>query len=111
MKIAISAQGNQKDSLTDSRFGRCKYFCIYDTDNNDFKAIVNIAEEKASGAGIQAANLVLKENIDVLITGNIGPYAYDVLTRSNINIFTIKTMTVSDAIDAYKENKLTEYNN
>lgn len=110
MKIAISSQGKENNSLMDSRFGRCKYFCIYDTEDNSLKTIENNAVNSNSGAGITAANLVLKENIDAVVTGNIGPNANEVLKKSNIKIFISDIKNISDIIDDYKENKLTGFN-
>ena len=111
MKIAISSQGKEENSLMDSRFGRCEYFCIYDIENDGFKVIENTAINSNAGAGIEAANLVLKENIDAIVTGNIGPHANEVLKRSNIKIFTSDVKKISDIINEYKENKLKEFNN
>ena len=106
MKIAISSQGKEENSLMDSRFGRCEYFCIYDIEDDGFKVIENTAINSNAGAGIEAANLVLKENIDAIVTGNVGPHANEVLKRSNIKIFTSDVKKISDIINEYKGNKL-----
>ena len=111
MKIAISSQGRKKNSLMDSRFGRCEYFCIYDIEDDSFKTIENTAVNSNAGAGIEAANLVLKESIDAVVTGNIGPHANEVLKKSNIKIFTSDVKRISDIINEYKGNKLKEFNN
>ena len=111
MKIAISSQGKEENSLMDSRFGRCEYFCIYDIENDGFKVIENTAINSNAGAGIEAANLVLKENIEAVVTGNIGPHANEVFKKSNIKIFTSDVKRISDIINEYKRNKLKEFNN
>ena len=111
MKIAISSQGKEENSLMDSRFGRCEYFCIYDIEDDGFKVIENTAINSNAGAGIEAANLVLKESIDAVVTGNIGPHANEVLKKSNIKIFTSDVKRISDIINEYKGNKLKELNN
>lgn len=111
MKIAISSQGKEENSLMDSRFGRCEYFCIYDIENDGFKVIENTAINSNAGAGIEAANLVLKESIDAVVTGNIGPHANEVFKKSNIKIFISDVKRISDIINEYKRNKLKEFNN
>lgn len=111
MKIAISSQGKEENSLMDSRFGRCEYFCIYDIEDDGFKVIENTAINSNAGAGIEAANLVLKESIDAVVTGNIGPHANEVFKKSNIKIFTSDVKRISDIINEYKRNKLKEFNN
>ena len=111
MRIAISSQGKKENSLMDSRFGRCEYFCIYDIENDGFKVIENTAINSNAGAGIEAANLVLKESIDAVVTGNIGPHANEVFKKSNIKIFTSDVKRISNIINEYKRNKLKEFNN
>ena len=39
MKIGISSDGENLDSFLDLRFGRCRYFVIYDTENNEVRAV------------------------------------------------------------------------
>ncbi|MBU7032623.1 MAG: NifB/NifX family molybdenum-iron cluster-binding protein, partial [Theionarchaea archaeon] len=41
MKIAIPAMGKTLDSEVDSRFGRCEYFIIVDTNSTEHYAISN----------------------------------------------------------------------
>jgi len=41
MKIAISSTGTDIDAQIDSRFGRCAYFLIVNTDDMSFKAFDN----------------------------------------------------------------------
>ena len=106
MKIAISSQGKEKESLIDLRFGRCTYFQIYDTDTEKLTAIENSAISSTGGAGIQAANLLLNENVDAVVTGILGPNAVQVLKASDVKIFTSGIKKISDIISDYKENKL-----
>lgn len=90
MKIAISAKSaNLKGNITDI-FGRCPYFIIVETKNKKIvktKAIKNTGAEQTTGAGIATAKLLAQNNIDAVITGNIGPRALDVLKQFKIRIF------------------------
>ncbi|RLG22247.1 dinitrogenase iron-molybdenum cofactor biosynthesis protein, partial [Methanosarcinales archaeon] len=43
MKIAISSSGEGLDAEFEPKFGRCKNFVIYDTENKTFKTISNPA--------------------------------------------------------------------
>ena len=43
MKIAITSEGNTLSSLIDSRFGRCAFFAIFDTDIQDTEFFPNPA--------------------------------------------------------------------
>lgn len=106
MKIVISSQGKEKNNLMDSRFGRCAYFYIYDTKTEKAEVVENEAVNSSGGAGIQAANLVVEKDIDVVITGNLGPNAIKVLKESNIKVLTSEIKPISNILDDYKEEKL-----
>ncbi len=90
MKIAISATGKGIDNDVDVRFGRCPYFLIIEIENEaikNSKAIENTAVQQSHGAGVSAAELVAKENVDAIITDNMGPRAFDVFRQFGIPIF------------------------
>jgi len=106
MKIIISSQSNKIDSLMDLRFGRCKYFCVYDTETKDIRYIENDAINASGGAGIQAANQVIKEDGEFVITGNLGPNASRVLENANIKVYITEVKKVVDIINDYNENRL-----
>ena len=51
MKIAITSQGSQLDSIIDQRFGRCSFFVIYDTEKQTSEFIQNPNKSIEEGAG------------------------------------------------------------
>ncbi len=110
MKIALTVTEKSENAKVDPRFGRCAYFLIYNDETGEKRFIDNTQNLNApQGAGIQASQNVLKENIEVLITGNVGPKAFNLLKSSNVKIFTgASNMTVDEAIQAYKDGKLQE---
>jgi predicted Fe-Mo cluster-binding NifX family protein len=106
MRICITSEGNNLDSKVDPRFGRCQYFIIADTDTLKFEAIPNPNIEAMGGAGIQSAQLVASEQIKVVLTGNVGPNAFQTLNAGGIDIYTGVSGSVKEAIAAYKSGKL-----
>jgi predicted Fe-Mo cluster-binding NifX family protein len=110
MKVGISAVGSTLDAEIDPRFGRCPYFIIVDPDTMEFKAIENSGASASGGAGIATAQAVAASGVDVLITGNCGPNAYQVLTASNIKVITEASGTVREAIRNFKSGKLQPVN-
>lgn len=108
MKIAISATGKNNSSLIDMRFGRCEYFQIHDVESGEIKIIKNEGQMASGGAGIAAAQQVIDEGADVVITGNLGPNAYRVLKSAEIKAFKVTNIPVEAGIRAYKECQLTE---
>ena len=59
MKIAISAEGDTQNSPVDPRFGRARWFVLYDSDSGQYEAVDNSASAEAmQGAGPKAAELL-----------------------------------------------------
>ena len=106
MKVVVSAEGVNKDSKLDKRFGRAKNFILFDSDKNSYELIDNTAKQGAHGAGPKAAQLVIENKADALITGNLGPKAYTVIDETNIETFRGKEVSVEKNIEYYLNNKL-----
>jgi predicted Fe-Mo cluster-binding NifX family protein len=111
MKIAIPASSDNLEANLDPRFGRCQYFLVVDSDSMDFNAIPNDSINAAHGAGIQAAQIIANMGVDVVITGNVGPNAFNVLFASGIKIVTGASGSIKDVIEKFKSGQLKEVKN
>lgn len=107
-KIAVSAVNPSLDALVDPRFGRCAYFLIVDPDTLKYEAIPNTSQNAAHGAGIQAAQIVSNRGVEAVLTGNIGPNAYQAISAGGIKIFTGVSSTVKEAVARYAKGELTQ---
>jgi predicted Fe-Mo cluster-binding NifX family protein len=92
----------------DPRFGRCPYFVIVDSETMEFEAVPNTASGSMSGAGIQAAQTVASKGTEVLITGNVGPNAFQALSAAGIKVVTGAFGNVREVIEKYKSGGLKE---
>jgi predicted Fe-Mo cluster-binding NifX family protein len=108
MKICISSTGNDLNADVDQRFGRCKYFLIIDLETMKTNVIPNESNLSSGGAGIQAAQIVTKQGVTSVITGNVGPNAFQILQAAGIKIFTGAEGTIKNAIENYTNGKLQE---
>ena len=108
MKICVSAVANSLDAQLDPRFGRCPYFVIVDSESMQFEAIPNMASGATGGAGIQAAQIIANKGVKVVITGNVGPNAFQALSAAGIKIVTGVFGTVREAVEKYKRGELRE---
>jgi len=109
MKIAITAQNPSPESPVDPRFGRAAWLMIYDPGSNSWESIDNSAGINAAhGAGIQAAQKVVDHQALALVTGAIGPKAFQSLTAAGIRIFHGASGTVREALKACQQGELSE---
>ena len=101
MKIAISATETSLDAPVDDRFGRCPCFVIADPEGWVHDMVENIHAERGSGAGIQAARLLIERGVSVVLTGRCGPNASETLAAAGIGIVTGCSGTVRQAVERY----------
>jgi len=108
MKICVTATANTLDAQIDPRFGRCSYFIIVDSETMQFEAIPNMAAGASGGAGIQAAQTIANKNVKLLITGNVGPKAFQALAAAGIEVATGVFGTAREAVEKYKNGELSK---
>lgn len=101
MKIAVSATGSELDAPMDERFGRCPCFVITETEGHRHDPVANPHAERGSGAGIQAARMLIERGVSVVLTGRCGPNAADTLAAAGVEIFTGYSGTVRQAIERF----------
>jgi predicted Fe-Mo cluster-binding NifX family protein len=111
MKIAVTAKGKEISSEIDLRFGRAKWIIVVDSQTGDFQAHDNAVNLNAvQGAGIQTGQNIANLDVEVVITGNVGPNAFKTLNAAGVTIFLAEEQTVQNAIDSFKEGKLKKVN-
>jgi predicted Fe-Mo cluster-binding NifX family protein len=112
MKIAVTSLGPDLNSSVDPRFGRAKYFVVWDTESNE----ISVADNKQNlnapqGAGIQAGRNVVELGAQSVVTGHVGPNAFATLQAVDVAVFTGATGTVAAAIDQFKAGALQRQEN
>ena len=106
MKICVTAQGNTLDAELDPRFGRCQYFLVVDPETLEFEAIQNPNLDATGGAGIQSGQFMANKQVGVIITGNVGPNAFQTLQAANIEVITGATGTIRGTLEQYNQGLL-----
>ena len=108
MKIAITSQGNDLQSQVDPRFGRARWFIIFDTETGQFDVHDNEQNVNAvQGAGIQASQNLSQYGASFLLTGHCGPNAFRTLSAAGIKVIVGVEGTVAEAIERFKRGELT----
>jgi predicted Fe-Mo cluster-binding NifX family protein len=106
MKIIVTANGTTLESPASPIFGRCPTFILVDTETMQYQAIANPALAAGGGAGIQAAQFVVGQGAQAIVTGNVGPNAFGVLQAAALPVYVIKDGTVRQAVEAYNAGQL-----
>lgn len=110
MKITVSASDKGPDAPFEPHFGRCAYFVIYDGDAGSYVSVPNPGSTAGGGAGIRAAQTVVEQGVGIVISGSIGPKAFQVLDRAGIKCYGAAGTSVRNCIAAYTKGSLRELN-
>jgi predicted Fe-Mo cluster-binding NifX family protein len=108
MRVAVTSSASDIEASVDGVFGRCAHFVIVDPDTMEWEAFSNEAARAGGGAGIQAAQFVVGKGVEAVITGNIGPNAFGVLSAAGVRAFCAPSGSVREAAEGYKAGVLTE---
>ena len=98
MKIAITSEGNSLESKIDSRFGRCAYFVIHDTNTKTTDFFANPARDASDGAGPKAVEFIASKGVKKVVAGEFGGKAKALLEKLNIEMQQEKDKTISEII-------------
>lgn len=100
MKVAISSKENTLESKLDSRFGRCSYFVIYNTNTKEIEFVVNPNKEANEGAGPASVKLIASYKVEKAISGEFGFKIKSLMNENNIQMIIIQEeKTIQEIID------------
>jgi predicted Fe-Mo cluster-binding NifX family protein len=88
VKTAFSTDGRSIDDPIAPAFGRCRNFVIVESGYEPVKVIPNPGTASAGGAGVQAAETLVRAGIVRLVTGSIGYNARPIFDAAGIEIVT-----------------------
>lgn len=109
MKVAVSATGNTLDALVHRQFGRCDWFVIFEHAQETTKTIENPYAGAETGAGIGCAQDLIEKGVDVVISGQLGPKAYDVFKEAGVEIYLAPPgISVQSAYEKFLSKELTK---
>jgi predicted Fe-Mo cluster-binding NifX family protein len=114
MKICVATmKGGGLDDFVSGVFGRCQTFTFVDVDENEkeiknFEVVQNEFAGAMGGAGIQAAQLVVNKKANIVIAGNFGPKAFQILSQVGMKIVSVQGINVRDAVVKYLNGELEE---
>lgn len=102
--VAISSEGPTLADMVDPRFGRAAGFIIASSENDSFQYLDNGNSQALSqGAGIETASRLSQEGVQVVLSGFVGPKAFQALQAAGIKICQdVQGMTVGEALEKFR---------
>ncbi len=104
MKIAVSVEENKTDVCPFA--ARSPYFLLYENGTSDI--VENPAAQAESGAGIQAAQFLIDNEVTHFIAVRVGGNAAEVFKAAGIPIYTSEHKTAAEDIAALEAGRLEE---
>ena len=111
MIIGIPIDKDSMEANVSANFGRANFFLIHNTESGKNDFLVNTAAQSAGGAGIKAAQMIVDNKVEALISPRLGLNAAEVINSQNIKLFQSIKGTIEDNLKALNENKLSPLNN
>ncbi len=109
MKACIPAEASGLEVQVCARLGRAPWFVLADTETGEMlRAIPNHQNKQAaSGAGVQAGQTIADSGAEAVLCTHAGPKAFRVLTAAGVDVYLGAEGTVSDAVQALTDGRLT----
>jgi predicted Fe-Mo cluster-binding NifX family protein len=110
MKLCVTSTGKDLDAMVNEHFGKADYFLIVNTETMKVLAIPNTAHSPGRGTGAGAAQLVLDNGADTVLTGVIGLNAFNALKVGLVDIYegASPQETVREAVERFKKGEYRE---
>lgn len=107
-KIAITSEGPSLDDQVDPRFGRAAGFVVVDLDTMETQYIDNgKSQMMAQGAGIQAAQIIARSGASWVLSGYVGPKAFQALAAAGLKVGqNLEGLTVREAVERFKSGSI-----
>lgn len=107
-RVVVTASGDRTDAPVDPRFGRAARLLLVDVASGRVeRALDNGGGVTATqGAGVQAAEAVVRLGAGALITGHCGPKAFRALQAAGVAVFTGAEGTVAEALQLFRDGRL-----
>jgi predicted Fe-Mo cluster-binding NifX family protein len=86
MIIAIAAPENHVKASVDPHFGRCDWYCIFDSETKKSEFIENPARHNHEKAGCNAADFLIEKGIKMAIAGRFGSKVVEMFRTRNVQM-------------------------
>jgi len=105
MKIAIPTRNNQ----VDEHFGHCESYTIFTIgEGNNIVSVESIPSPQGCGCKSNIASILKGKGVTVMLAGNMGGGALNVLNKHGIRVFRGTTGDVRKLTEAYLQGSISD---
>lgn len=97
MKIAVPT----RDNVVDNHFGHCAYYTIYTIEDNKVTGKETLPSPQCCGCKSNIAPILHEMGVEVMLAGNMGEGARNVLGRNSIAVIRGCSGPTDDLVEAY----------
>lgn len=106
MRVAIPVDENHPGTSVCASLARAPYYLIKDTESEELTFVENTAANSQGGAGVKAAQLLVDQKVDALLTPRCGQNAAEVLTAAKMEIYKTEYPSARENLEAFQSSSL-----
>lgn len=104
MKIAVPTRNNK----VDDHFGHCESYSIFSIEANTIQSVEMFPAPEGCGCKSDIAEVLQKKGVTVLLAGNMGAGALNVLQNEGITVLRGNSGDVRMVVEDYLQGKLSD---
>lgn len=104
MKVAIPTKG----SVVDDHFGHCEVYTVFTINDGKIMAEEMLPSPQGCGCKSNIASVLQQKEVTVMLAGNMGNGALNVLNRHGINVYRGCSGDVKKLTEAYLNGQLSD---
>lgn len=109
MRVLIPLEEEKK--FVCQAFGRAPFFMVRDLESGKDEILENPAKDAEGGAGIKAAQFIVDNNVDAVITMRLGQNSADVFKMAEIDILKAQGCDIEENFKMFSDKTLRPLNN
>lgn len=102
MKVLVATDGRTLESRISRRFGKAGWYLVVDVENQVVEEFPNLTVDDHHNIILESAGL----GVSTVITGNLGPRTYELISSNNLRIALARNMTAREAIEHLEQGRL-----
>jgi predicted Fe-Mo cluster-binding NifX family protein len=86
--------------------GGCSYFLVIDPEDMNLEVFENKHEATNGSAGSRAAQFLISQKVQAVITGRCRPNTFQILSEAGVYLFFKQSGTVKEVLEKYRTGQL-----